>query len=245
MIRKLKEVCAKWIIVEPLVFLYIMTNMNGVPVQNIYYNKFAEILNNTKLDDDVSDEVEEKTNEFIRNTTMIYAGLSACLMAVLGPVSDRFGRKFGILWTVALTGVTNALFGLLYFLDTNNIVKIDINYYYIPQICFGIGGSNYNMFFSVFSYVGDLSNLDPETRLRRFTLSEAAIGVGVIAGYYVGSLVVQFFGDFYIFVVCTCLCLVAFIYGVVRIKNIIPGMDGDDYSEKVNILFITKPFIDK
>ena len=118
----LKQLVSKWIVVEPLVFLFIMTNMNGVPVQNIYYNKFSKILKNSTHDLG-SEEVDKRTNEFIINTTIIYSGLSACVMAIIGPLSDRYRRKFGILWTVALTGMCNIAFGLLYYLDTNNIAN--------------------------------------------------------------------------------------------------------------------------
>ena len=128
-------------------------------------------------------------------------------------------------------GLCNFVFGAIYYLDINELADINIYYYYIPNILFGLGGTNYNFFLTIFSYIGDLSNLKPSTRLRRFTISEASIALGVISGYYVGSLVVQYLGDFYIFVFCSSLCLVAFIYGIVRVRNIIPGDVDDDEKE--------------
>ena len=97
---------------------------------------------------------------------------------------------------------------------------------------------------TILSYVGDLSNIQPDTRIRRFTNAEACEGVGTIAGFYAGSLIVQYaFGDFYIFIICASSCLVAFIYGILRIENIIPEkeIDGDDVIEvilKVTICII-------
>ena len=84
--------------------------------------------------------------------------------------------------------------------------------------------------------MGDLSNIQPDTRIRRFTNAEACEGVGTIAGFYAGSLIVQYaFGDFYIFIICASSCLVAFIYGILRIENIIPEkeIDGNDVIEVI------------
>ena len=89
---------------------------------------------------------------------------------------------------------------------------------------------------TILSYVGDLSNIQPDTRIRRFTNAEACEGVGTIAGFYAGSLIVQYaFGDFYIFIICASSCLVAFIYGILRIENIIPEkeIDGDNVVEVI------------
>lgn len=124
--------------------------------------------------------------------------------------------------------MSNFAIGVIYYLDINKLAEIDIYYYYIPQIIFGFGGTNYNFFLTIFSYIGDLSSLNPSTRIQRFTMAEASVAMGVISGYYIGSLVVQYLGDFYIFVFCSSLCLVAFLYGIIRIRNIIPGSMDDD-----------------
>ena len=93
---------SKWIVVEPIIFLYLMANaLSQVPMQNIYYDKFSAMYNGTV---NKEERTEKSTNEFIRNTTLTYAGISAIVIFLFGPLSDKYGRKFGILWTVALTG---------------------------------------------------------------------------------------------------------------------------------------------
>ena len=135
---------------------------------------------------------------------------------------------------MAFTGLNNAVFGGLYFLDLRGIVNINVNYYYIPAVLLGLGGANYTFFLQIFSYVGDLSSAKPETRLRRFTLSETAIGIGVISGYCLGSIVVKQIGDLYIFIICAASNIVAFVYGVLRVQNIIPDvMENNNENEKV------------
>ena len=227
-LMKLQNLFTEWIIVEPIIILYILANaMAGVPTQNIYLAKFTTMTGSLE-------EAEKLTDAFIRDTTILYAGLSALVMLIMGPLSDKYGRKYGLLWSVAFTGLSSAVFGGLYFLDQRGIVSIDVNYYYIPAVLLGVGGANYTFFLQIFSYVGDLSSAKPETRLRRFTLSEIAIGIGVISGYCLGSIVVKQIGDLYIFIICAASNIVAFVYGVLRVQNIIPDvMENNNENEKV------------
>ena len=227
-LMKLQNLLTEWIIVEPIIILYILANaMAGVPTQNIYLAKFTAMTGSLE-------EAEKLTDAFIRDTTILYAGLSALVMLIMGPLSDKYGRKYGLLWSVAFTGLNNAVFGGLYFLDQRGIVSIDVNYYYIPAVLLGLGGANYTFFLQIFSYVGDLSSAKPETRLRRFTLSETAIGIGVISGYCLGSIVVKQIGDLYIFIICAASNIVAFVYGVLRVQNIIPDvMENNNENKKV------------
>ena len=118
--------------------------------------------------------------------------------------------------------LSNALYGGLYYVDTHNIMNINISLYYLPVVVFGVGGSYFNFYMTVNSYVGDLSNLQPETRIRRYTLAEASVVFGVMASYYSGFLITKYVGDFYVFVLTTSASTVACLYGIVRIKNILP-----------------------
>ena len=103
--HKFQKLISEWIVLEPIIILYVMTNMNGVPVQNIFIDKYSQIYNLTHNSSISEDKwVDENTNDFIRNNLLIGAGLSVILMCIVGPTSDKYGRKFGILWTVALTG---------------------------------------------------------------------------------------------------------------------------------------------
>ena len=103
---------------------------------------------------------------------------------------------------------------------------------------FGVGGSYFNFYMTVNSYVGDLSNLQPETRIRRYTMAEASVVLGVMASYYTGYLLTKYVGDFYVFVLTTSASTLAFLYGIVRINNIIPkkvsASSEDNKSIKVN-----------
>ena len=100
--------------------------------------------------------------------------------------------------------------------------------------------------------VGDLSSRDPDTRLRRFTkksfllfsfcsyssrftTAEAAISAGVILGFLLGSVVTDQLGSVYIFITCSCLSALGLLFGLARIKNIVPDNNvKSDYMEDDN-----------
>ena len=103
-LSKVRKFISQWVVVEPMIFLYLLTNMNVVPIQNVYYDKYSAIYNGTV---DKEEKTEKSSNEFIRNITLTYAGISAVVMLIIGPLSDKYGRKFGILWTLGLSGNFN------------------------------------------------------------------------------------------------------------------------------------------
>ena len=103
---------------------------------------------------------------------MLVTCLSVPVLVVMGPLTDRLGRKVGILWSLALTAAANAIFAAIQFIDTQQICKISLSLYYLPVATFGLSGGLFNFFMTVFSYVGDLSNADPASRLTRFTLAQ-------------------------------------------------------------------------
>ena len=110
-LSKVRKFISKWVVVEPMIFLYLLTNMNVVPIQNVYYDKYSAIYNGTV---DKEEKTEKSSNEFIRNITLTYAGISAVVMLIIGPLSDKYGRKFGILWTLGLSGkYFNLMFNIL------------------------------------------------------------------------------------------------------------------------------------
>ena len=65
-LKTVVNLCSKWIVLEPLIFLFSLNNMNNVPIQNIYLEKFTKILGNQT---DNSDVIQRHTSDFIRDIT--------------------------------------------------------------------------------------------------------------------------------------------------------------------------------
>ena len=67
-LKTVVNICSKWIVLEPLIFLFSLNNMNNVPIQNIYLEKFTEMLGNNNQTDN-SDVIQRHTSDFIRENT--------------------------------------------------------------------------------------------------------------------------------------------------------------------------------
>ena len=111
-LKKVKEICSKWIVLEPLIFLFSMVFMNTVTMQDIYLEKFNAMDENKT--DTTNDELQKQTSDFIRNTVTTQTAISVLVLLISGPLSDTYGRKLGILWTVGLTGLSNIGFATIY-----------------------------------------------------------------------------------------------------------------------------------
>ena len=66
---------SKWVVLEPLIFLFSLNNMNNVPIQNIYLEKFTQILGNNNNQTDNSDVIQRHTSDFIRDRQTDKLGL--------------------------------------------------------------------------------------------------------------------------------------------------------------------------
>ena len=67
-LKTVVDLASKWVVLEPLIFLFSLNNMNNVPIQNIYLEKFTEILGNNNQTV-TSDVAQRHTSDFIRNKT--------------------------------------------------------------------------------------------------------------------------------------------------------------------------------
>ena len=69
-LQNVMDLISKWIVLEPLIFLFSLLNMNSVPLQNIYLQKFTNIFGNNN-ETDTSDTIQRHTNNFIRDHTKL------------------------------------------------------------------------------------------------------------------------------------------------------------------------------
>jgi len=174
----MKVFLSNWLLVEPLILLFTMTFMNTVTKQEVYLGK-VEMVH----PDLTPDALQAETSRFISWVAALETGLTLPILLISGPLSDNYGRKGGLLWSILLAGVfTNAAFALIVFLDSRG-ASLPLYCYLAPSLIYGLGGGMSHFFLMIFSLVGDLSSNDPETRLRRFTTAEAAISAGVILGF--------------------------------------------------------------
>ncbi len=91
-------------------------------------------------------------------------------------------RKPFLLCNLFILAVTYLSYILLHTAGLSLGPQHTITVFYGISCLYGLSGGAFNFCLMVFSYVGDLSSLQPETRLRRFTLSEASGTSSLIVG---------------------------------------------------------------
>ena len=129
--------------------------------------------------------------------TFSYAAMQFLFSPILGGLSDRFGRRPVLLFSLFGFGLDYVLQG---FAPT-------IEWLFIGRILAGITGASFT---TATAYIADIS--PPEKRAQNFGLVGAAFGVGFILGPAVGGFLGQF-GPRVPFFVAAGLTMVNFLYG--------------------------------
>lgn len=135
-----------------------------------------------------------------------YAGMQFLLAPVLGGLSDKYGRRPVLLFS--LFG-----FGVDYLILT---FAPSIEWLFIGRIIAGITGASIT---TASAYIADIST--PETRAQNFGMIGAAFGVGFILGPVLGGVLGQY-GPRVPFIVASILCFLNWVYGYFLLPESLP-----------------------
>jgi len=145
-----------------------------------------------------------------------YAGMQFLFAPILGGLSDKYGRRPVILFS--LFG-----FGLDYLVLT---FANSIEWLFIGRIIAGITGASIT---TASAYIADIST--PETRAQNFGMIGAAFGVGFILGPVLGGLLGQY-GPRVPFIVASVLCFLNWLYGYFVLPESLPVEKRREFSLK-------------
>jgi DHA1 family tetracycline resistance protein-like MFS transporter len=136
----------------------------------------------------------------------VYAATQFICAPVLGGLSDRFGRRPVLLFSVAFLGIDYLVMG---FAPT-------LGWLFLGRFLSGIAGASFT---PAYAFVADVS--PPEKRAQNFGLISAAFGIGFILGPAIGGLLGGF-GPRAPFFVAATLSLANFIYGSLVLPESLP-----------------------
>ena len=183
--------------IEPLLFLYMFSRLFYTPLyEQYFFNRFgSDLLQKTSfpfpngsfcLDSSLIDEYYGKDGHKIVvtdcNHLLLYAQLAVRIpgmitILVLGPLSDRFGRKPVLIFSL----VGNLLQGMV----AVAIVYFNLSLYYFILASFlaGIGGDFSGLLAGAFSYIADVSSL--KRRTFRIGIVQSMIAIGGAFGQFI------------------------------------------------------------
>ncbi len=138
--------------------------------------------------------------------SFVYAGMQFIFASVLGGLSDRFGRRPIILFS--LLG-----FSINFFIQA---IAPSIFWLFVGRIFSGVTGASIT---TASAYIADVST--DEDRAKNFGLIGAAFGLGFIIGPVLGGFLGQY-GARVPFYAASVLCLVNFLYGLFILPESLP-----------------------
>lgn len=191
---------AKIITVEPVVFLFMLGRFMYLPTYEQYYYHYygSDLLRNTSFDFPegsfcinsslinkyTGNNNSYKYDETNSNNLVIYGQLASKIPAVvvtiiLGPLTDRYGRRLGILlpsFGMFIQGLASTL-----------IIYYDLNpfYFILVNIFSGVTGDFTSLIAACFTYAADISS--PRWRSYRIAAIEGIASFGKVAGQLTGG----------------------------------------------------------
>ena len=151
------------------------------------------------------------------------------ILMILGPWSDRHGRKIPL-----LMGHFGVCISLVTYLVIFYIKTIPSEYVLIGSVATGITGSYMNLFANCAGYICDVT---PESsRTFRLTFLYSMSRLGSLAGNFLGGIVITQWDYGVFFAAWTVAAFVILLYGIFLIKNVIPKQkEASKESEKKSV----------
>ena len=184
----------KWIILEPSIFLFLMSaRMVYFTRQNLFIDVVCMGMGDVNKCQNMTEEFKDKVA--IEAADMISVilrieNIGPILLCVLsGPVSDKYGRKVPLLLSSLGMLASYAGYLLLSLLDPRH--QLSSLHYILPSIGISLGGQFFVFFQMFFAYTSDVSELKGENadyKFRRFIIAEGSVYFGAVTGSYVGGL---------------------------------------------------------
>mgnify|MGYP000953419983 FL=1 len=136
----------------------------------------------------------------------VFAGVQFFCAPLLGNLSDRFGRRPVLLFSLLALGLDYVLMGF----------APRIEWLFVGRFIAGVAGASFG---PAYAYIADIS--PPERRAQNFGLVGAAFGVGFIAGPAIGGLLGSF-GPRVPFFAAACFSLLNVTFGYFALPESLP-----------------------
>ena len=208
--------------VEPVLFLYMFAfYIQGPILQLLIVQKIcrrtydAEICSNRTEFGEVENEIERESSRWILyfNLSLMIPG--ATMATMLGPLSDRVGRK--IIMTLPSFG---AAFAAIFFILNSYYIDWPLYTLLLGGVGMGMTGTLGTLFVSVVSYVTDIT--DPASRIKRLGVVESMVYIGGTIGLVSAGVVTERHGFAATFFLYLSLHIAIILYIAIYLKESLP-----------------------
>jgi len=237
----------KNITVEPVVFFYSLGfSITMLPSANLYFDKTCKVGsvifgNGSTYHDDICDNLDngdfddvqeyvQKTVATIQLVTLFVKGIPPIIFALfIGPWSDKFGRKFLIIFP--LFGYV--LYDLWFLVNVIYFDELVVEYLMLEIVQYWFGGFMC-MFLGLYAYISDVS---PEgSRTARIAIMDFVFFAGIAIGKGVAGIILTTYGYEVIYGAAAIMNVLAILYALffvtesdkIRIEKGMPSYKAKD-----------------
>ena len=213
---------SRLVTVEPVLFMFMLAIFMDFPIQEqLIYKKICNsAYNNTicKHTELKKYKTEETYVQSHTSTWMLYIKIASTFpsmlaVIILGPCSDKIGRKF-----VMVLPLIGGCIGAAAMIVNAYYIHLHVSYMLIGSIISGFFGNFAMVLMAVFSYMADITTA--KNRTLRVTILEAMVFVGGCLGEIVGGLMVDNVGFYVTFCVVLGVNAINLLYVVICIPEV-------------------------
>eukprot|EP00057_Strongylocentrotus_purpuratus_P015524 XP_011669998.1 PREDICTED: proton-coupled folate transporter [Strongylocentrotus purpuratus] len=217
----------KAVTVEPVLFLFMFGFfLQGPILQLLIIQKVCRltydgsVCSNKTAFAKIEDEVESDSSRWILFFNLASMVPGAIMATILGPLSDKVGRK--IIMTLPSIG---AAVGAINFILNSFYIDWPVETLLLSGVAMGITGNLGTFFVSVVSYITDIT--DPSSRMKRLGLLEAMVYIGGTLGLVIGGTMTERFGFVTVFFMYLSIHLTILFYIAIQLKESLPKHERD------------------
>nr|QHN70669.1 MFS transporter 1 [Limenitis arthemis astyanax] len=218
--------------VEPCLFIYMLcTALSSLAVQNMHLEKSCRV--NLKFGDDICDRIRDRNttgldkelNQVQSLVAQVVAwkfplqtSIPAVTVLFVGAWSDKT-KKRKICILVPFLGEIIANIGLLfatYYFYELSLAETAL----IEALPAAFSGSYIIIFMGMYSFMADRTT--EESRTFRLGLVTICVSLGTPTGTALSGVVLRVFGYYGVFTLLICLYTITFLYGIVRLEDVLP-----------------------
>lgn len=224
----------KSITVEPVMFLYMFGNFTQfITLQALVYDKVCLLNFNETICNNLNNKTFKMEEDLVQKTTshwLLYTNLAMGIPSLfsvvlfIGPWGDRAGRKMPIVVSLigAIFATGSAVLNALY-------MSAPLSYLLIGAILNGLCGGYIAALMSMYTYIAQVSTAENKTV--KIGILEAMIFLSGTLGTAISGVMLDRTSYVFVFSLLTGTMVVAVIYTLLWVDNILPEVTEDKNTE--------------
>lgn len=210
-------------------------------IKGYNFSDCSHLSNDSKITKEIEEDIQPEVAKVLMVSSLLITIVPGALSLLLGPWTDKFGRKKVICLGFIAHSIALVLLSLVsYICDKNS--KISPWAYVIPYLPVAFSGGWPTMIVSSLCYVTDIT--DDSSRSLRLTVIEMITFLGILLGNTACSFALKLTTPTNIFLIATIFVVLASTYSVLFIKESLTYIHKASIGEQLGAIFSPRPIVE-